>query len=695
MESNTNNESTGPAISNSREKIKPVKFDPPDKTDSRTRYSIQSSTVIILTSVLLCTGIAWYLFTAKAVYVVATPTDANISIQGGIQLKLADRYLLRSGEYMLNLEAEGYYPLNQELTIGEDQNQYFTFDLQRLPGHLQVDTGQVTGADIFIDNVASGKTPMTIRDIPYGQHLVRVVADRYFLIEEKILINGMDLEQSINITLRPAWADVSFSSQPDSAEIIIDDELVGHTPMTAEVLEGKHTVRIKLTGYKVWQDDISIKASQSISIENISLEQADAVVFLVSDPPRASTTVDGVYMGLTPLELELTPEKNTTIRLFKQGYKSATKQITAQSGDKQRLNINLAPELVSVEFKTEPADAKLYIDGVLRGTAKQTIKLTSIPHKIEVKKDGYVAYTTSLTPLSGIAQLVNIQLKTLEQEKLEKIKPIITTSANQSLKLFHPGMFTMGASRREPGRGANETLRNIKLTRPFYLSLHEVTNEQFKQFDASHFSGKIESSSLDRDQQPVVNINWSQAAHYCNWLSQRDSLEPFYIEKDNQIIGTKKTANGYRLPTEAEWEWAARVTGNTQIKFPWGNEMPPTDKSGNFADRYAAEILGNIIKNYEDGFMISAPVGKFPANNKGLFDMGGNVAEWVNDYYHIPAQRNGKTEVDPTGPGNGESHVIRGSSWAHGTVTELRLSYRDYNNEGRNDVGFRIARYLE
>ena len=695
MESNTNNESTGPAISNPGEKIKPVKFDPPGKTDSRTRYSIHSSTVIILTSVLLCTGIAWYLFTAKAVYVVTTPADAHIRIQGGIQFKLADRYLLRSGEYILILEAEGYYPLNQDLTIGEDQNQYYTIELLRLPGHLQVETGQVTGADIFIDNVARGKAPVTIRDIPYGQHLVKVVADRYFPVEETIMINGMDLEQSINITLRPAWADVSFSSQPDSAEIFIDDELVGHTPLTAEVLEGKHTLRIKLTGHKVWQDDIKIIASQPVSIENITLEQADAVVFLVSDPPRASTTVNGEYMGLTPLELALTPEKNTTIRLFKQGYKSATRQITAQSGDKQRLNVNLAPELVSVEFKTEPADAKLFIDGVLRGAAKQTLKLTSIPHKIEVKKDGYVEYTTSITPLSGIAQQVNIQMKTLEQEKLEKIKPIITTSANQSLKLFYPGMFTMGASRREPGRGANETLRNIKLTRPFYLSLHEVTNEQFKQFATGHTSGKIESSSLDRDHQPVVNINWNQAAHYCNWLSQRDSLEPFYVEKDNQITGIKITANGYRLPTEAEWEWAARVTGNTQIKFPWGNEMPPTDKNGNYADRYAAEILGNIIKNYEDGFMITAPVGKFPANNKGLFDMGGNVAEWVNDYYHIPAQKNGKTETDPMGPKNGQSHVIRGSSWAHGTVTELRFSYRDYNTEGRNDVGFRIARFLE
>ena len=695
MDSSTNNEMPDPARFKPGEKIKPVKFEPPRKSDTRTPFFINVKTIIILTSLLLCTGIAWYVFTAKAIYVDTTPAGARISIHGGILLKLADRYLLQPGDYILNLEAEGYYPLSQDLIIGEYQNQYYAYELQRLPGHLQVNTSPVTGADIFIDNVARGKTPMIMRDIPYGQHLIRIVADRYFPAEETIMINGMDLEQSINITLRPSWADVSLSSHPDNAEIFIGDELVGHTPLTIEILEGAHTVRIKLAGYKVWQDDIYVIAGQPINIETSPLDLADAVVSLVSDPPKASTTMDGEYMGLTPLELALTPGKNTVIRLLKQGYKSTTRQIMAKSGDKQRLSISLAPELVSVEFKTEPADARLYIDDVLRGEAKQTLKLTSIPHRVEVKKEGYVDYTTSITPLSGIAQQVNIQLKTLEQEKLEKIKPVITTSANQTLKLFYPGMLTMGASRREPGRGANETLRNIKLTRPFYLSLHEVTNEQFRQFTAGHSSGTIQSSSLDGNDQPVVNVNWGQAARYCNWLSLRDSLEPFYIEKGSLITGTNKAANGYRLPTEAEWEWAARVVGNTQIKFPWGNEMPPPEKSGNFADRYATNILGIILNNYEDGFVTTAPVGSFPANSNGLFDMGGNVAEWVNDYYYITVERNDKIEVEPFGPENGESHVVRGSSWAHGTITELRLSYRDYRTEGSNDIGFRIARFLE
>ena len=126
---------------------------------------------------------------------------------------------------------------------------------------------------------------------------------------------------------------------------------------------------------------------------------------------------------------------------------------------------------------------------------------------------------------------------------------------------------------------------------------------------------------------------------------------------------------------------------------PWGQAMPPGRKSGNFADRSAAVLLGRIIDNYEDGFVVSAPVGSFAANAKGLFDLGGNVAEWTHDFYDIAVSAGQKTAVDPLGPLSGEFHVIRGSSWAHGTVTELRLSFRDYGSKARDDVGFRLARY--
>ena len=87
----------------------------------------------------------------------------------------------------------------------------------------------------------------------------------------------------------------------------------------------------------------------------------------------------------------------------------------------------------------------------------------------------------------------------------------------------------MGASRREPGRRANETLRKVNLTRPFYLGVHEVTNEAYRAFDSSHSAGQIRGYSLEGERHPVVSVTWEQAVLYCNWLSQKDALRPFYV----------------------------------------------------------------------------------------------------------------------------------------------------------------------
>ena len=149
-------------------------------------------------------------------------------------------------------------------------------------------------------------------------------------------------------------------------------------------------------------------------------------------------------------------------------------------------------------------------------------------------------------------------------------------------------------------------------------------------------------------------------------------------------------------PGQAAGAWTARVVGRQQVlKYPWGDQMPPLKGSGNYADQSAANLLGNIVSGYNDGYIVTAPVGSFVANNKGIFDLGGNVSEWVHDYYDVSIMAVNTNEVNPMGPESGDYHVIRGSSWRHGTITELRLSYRDYGNKARDDVGFRIARFLD
>jgi formylglycine-generating enzyme required for sulfatase activity len=250
----------------------------------------------------------------------------------------------------------------------------------------------------------------------------------------------------------------------------------------------------------------------------------------------------------------------------------------------------------------------------------------------------------------------------------------------------------MGSPRREAGRRANESQRPVKLERRFYTGLREVTNAEFRQFRPEHRSGFILQQTLDLDRQPVVNVTWQDAAAYCNWLSAQDGLAPAYEAKGGRLAPVTPVTNGYRLPTEAEWEWVARGAGGNLRKYPWGDALPAG--AGNYADRSAQALVPLVIPDYDDGFAATAPVASFAHGPDGFFDLGGNVAEWTHDLYTVQPPAT-SVAVDPAATGEGGLRVIRGSSWKSSAVTELRLAYRDYGDGKRNDLGFRIARYAQ
>lgn len=680
--------------------ITPADFSPPPPPGRRFGWRPRWYHGLIVTMLVVITAAAWFVLTARSIFIDVTPAGADISVSGGIAVPVGPRYLMQPGNYTIRLRADGYVEGEQTLQVTEDRAQTHPITMTPEDGLVNIDVygpdnSPLVGARVQLDGVDLGTSPVRDVTVPPGTYDLQVQIDRYLPYRTEVKVEGRLVEQDLQIELAPAWATVSFATLPEGADVIVNGELLGVTPVRVELMQGAHEVTLKRAGFKAWQDDLQVQAGQDQQLPAVELEAADGLVFIRSVPGNANITINGEYRGQTPLELHLPPGQDHDLRLFRTGFETAARRIRTVAEQESDITVALSPITNLVRVIADPPDAELYVDGELKGTANQSIELMAASQRIEIRRDGYVAYATNFTSRPGLDQEIRVRLKTEEEARLESIQPEITTVAGQTLKLFYPHAYTMGSSRREPGRRANETLRDVVLEKPFYVSHTLVTNEQFRHFRSEHASGTLQGGSLDLPRQPVVRVSWLDAALYTNWLSEQESLTQFYVVEDGEVVGFNADANGYRLPTEAEWEWAARSDGEGQLtRFPWGDAWPPPGGVGNFADDSTRAFLGQYLRGYNDGHPGSSNVQEFPANALGLYDMAGNVSEWVHDIYGAVSGLSSVREVDPLGPEEGRYHTIKGSAWSHGTITELRSSFRDFGDEPRNDVGFRIARYL-
>ncbi|UCD78525.1 MAG: PEGA domain-containing protein [Desulfobacterales bacterium] len=685
--------------------IKPIAFRPRRKAGRSRSWGLLKWLLgtILVTVTLLLGVLAWFVFTARQVVIQIEPEPEHISIHGGIPaLNIGGYYLMRPGAYTLQAAKECFQPLEQQLTVVDDKGQHFNFTLAKQPGRLSIQAHQadkpsitLEGAHIFIDGQEIGRTPLSGVTVKPGPGSLAIEAENYQTRHIEIKVAGCDKHQELNLALVPAWAEISLQSEPRGASILVDGQSFGATPSTIKLMGGEYDLEIRADRFKPWRTRLAVAANQSRVLDTIRLQPADGRLVVRTNPSGASVLLGETFVGQTPLQLPLPPDETHLIQISRAGYEKVVRKVKLLSEESETLDITLKPKMGTINFLVQPADAELFVDGKPMGKVPSTLRLVAVEHELEIKKQGYQGYRSRITPRPGYPQEINIALKRLSSTP-DTSSGVIKAKNGYELKLIVPQAFVMGSSRREQGRRSNETLRNVKLQRPFYMGIREVTNREFRQFMSAHNSGTFKKHDLARDDLPVVEITWRQAALFCNWLSIQESLPPVYVQQGGRMIAADPPGIGYRLPTEAEWEYCARSGQNgADLKYTWGNTFPPPAKAGNFADQSAKDLLTTYLSDYNDGYPVSAPAAKFKPNGSDIYDLGGNVSEWSHDYYSIYSYDSQKVYIDPVGPKTGKHHVVRGSSWMQAGISELRNAYRDYSDSKRSDLGFRICRYMK
>ena len=337
-----------------------------------------------------------------------------------------------------------------------------------------------------------------------------------------------------------------------------------------------------------------------------------------------------------------------------------------------------------------------YLRIVFWGTGRVLAVLVAVPLACACERMEQSSDPLALHPRAEAAPVGGDKLLPPGSPQIESQEGLLTNGIGMKLVMIPAGEFLMGSPPSEELRMKDERQHRVRITRSFYLSVHEVTVGQFRQFvDQTEYQTDLERDGgrgygmdtacwkpdpgapcswrnpgfLQGDDHPVVNVSWNDAAAFCSWLS-------------------RKEAACYRLPTEAEWEYACRA-GTTTCFFS-GDSKDSLEGVANI--RAGSPYPGPGFVSWSDGYRFTSPVGRFQKNPFGLYDMHGNVWEWCLDWYN-PTYDSRLPAKDPKGSYSRGRRVARGGSFFYLVWTARcanRAAFRpDFSWP---TIGFRVAR---
>lgn len=617
------------------------------------------------------------------------PEDAAehgvIRVVEGVGFSVGETVYSLAGNPVITVAAPGF-KLTRKRIGSAHLGKVFPLELLELPGQLIV---EISGNEPSllqtawrINNREVALTDRLDLELEAGAYTVSI--DNPFFQEKEVAValTRGELTQ-IQVDLQPVAGLLNIVSKPSGAAVFLGGKKVGLTPLQREQTGGRYSLRVGLDNYIDTIEEVAITRAAPEVNRNYQLELKKARLIPELKPKGGVLLVDGIQ-AKEPLLLAATTKHRLTY--MKAGYYSKSQNVVLAASEEKRISFQLQAERGMVEMVSSPP-ATVWIDDKDHGVSPISMNLSAVAHKITFKKPGYRSVTKVVKAKGGAVQKVSVQLLTEYQARLQEAPREYTNTADLKLKLYVIGeRFTMGAPRSEKGQRANEFQRKISLTKPFYASLYEITNKQFAQFNPGKAGGTADN--------PVTSVGWQEAAAFCNWLSTKEKLQLFYTTANGEITGFNSHADGYRLLSEGEWEWLARKAGKSrQTTFSWGNETVLPPKIANVADESARSQVRFFVPNYNDGFSGLAPAGRFNREPSGLYDMAGNVSEWVHDVYSIVPPVDAVV-ANPLAQQHGTTHVVKGANWRSGTLTTLRPAFREGLSGGRDDVGFRIGRYL-